>query len=199
MFPEESDQVEKYVGGLPDMIQGSVMASKPKTMQEAIEFANDLMDQKIRTFAEKQAKNKRRLDNNSSDNNAQQLPFKRKNVARACFAGPSEKKEYVGTLRLCNKWKLRHNGTCTIKCANCNRVGHLTRDCRSPAATANNQRTLTYYECQNQGHYKSDCPEIKNRNHGNQTRGTEACGMVYALRGGETDQDLNNIEDNIDA
>ncbi|GJW07886.1 hypothetical protein Tco_1570309 [Tanacetum coccineum] len=44
----ESDEVEKYVGGLPDMIQGSVMASKKKTMQDAIEFANDLMDQKIR-------------------------------------------------------------------------------------------------------------------------------------------------------
>ncbi|GJU99406.1 hypothetical protein Tco_1328677 [Tanacetum coccineum] len=28
MFPEESDEVEKYVDGLPDMIQGSVMASK---------------------------------------------------------------------------------------------------------------------------------------------------------------------------
>ncbi|GKF83167.1 hypothetical protein Tco_0244823, partial [Tanacetum coccineum] len=25
MFPKESDEVEKYVGGLPDMIQGSVM------------------------------------------------------------------------------------------------------------------------------------------------------------------------------
>ncbi|GJR08329.1 hypothetical protein Tco_0790981 [Tanacetum coccineum] len=47
MFPEESDEVEKYVGGLPDMIQGSVMASNQKTMQDAIEFANDLMDQKI--------------------------------------------------------------------------------------------------------------------------------------------------------
>nr|GFB25405.1 reverse transcriptase domain-containing protein [Tanacetum cinerariifolium] len=46
IFPKESDQVEKYVGGLPDMIQRSVMASKPKTMQEAIDTANDLMDQK---------------------------------------------------------------------------------------------------------------------------------------------------------
>ncbi|GKC01396.1 reverse transcriptase domain-containing protein [Tanacetum coccineum] len=36
MFPEESDEVEKYVGGLPDMIQGSVMDFKPKTMQDAI-------------------------------------------------------------------------------------------------------------------------------------------------------------------
>ncbi|GJT04495.1 putative reverse transcriptase domain-containing protein [Tanacetum coccineum] len=50
MFPEESNKIEKYVGGLPDMIHGSVIASKPKTMQDAIEFATELMDKKIRTF-----------------------------------------------------------------------------------------------------------------------------------------------------
>nr|GEY78321.1 reverse transcriptase domain-containing protein [Tanacetum cinerariifolium]GEY82390.1 reverse transcriptase domain-containing protein [Tanacetum cinerariifolium] len=44
MFLEEFDEVEKYVGGLPDMILGNVMVSKPKTMQDAIEFANGLMD-----------------------------------------------------------------------------------------------------------------------------------------------------------
>ncbi|GJV35580.1 reverse transcriptase domain-containing protein [Tanacetum coccineum] len=37
MFPEESDKIEKYVGGLPDMIYESVMASKPKTMQDGQE------------------------------------------------------------------------------------------------------------------------------------------------------------------
>nr|GEY09012.1 putative reverse transcriptase domain-containing protein [Tanacetum cinerariifolium] len=52
MFSEESDKIEKYVGGLPDMIHGSVVASKPKTMQEAIEIATKLMDKKVRTFAE---------------------------------------------------------------------------------------------------------------------------------------------------
>nr|GFA01705.1 hypothetical protein [Tanacetum cinerariifolium] len=31
MFSKESDKIEKYVGGLPDMIHGSVMASEPKT------------------------------------------------------------------------------------------------------------------------------------------------------------------------
>ncbi|GKB54445.1 hypothetical protein Tco_0905198 [Tanacetum coccineum] len=50
MFPEESNKIEKYIGGLPDMIHKSVMASKPKTMQDAIEFATKLMDKKIRTF-----------------------------------------------------------------------------------------------------------------------------------------------------
>ncbi|GKC26422.1 reverse transcriptase domain-containing protein [Tanacetum coccineum] len=46
MFSEEKEKIEKYIGGLPDMIHVSVMASKPKSMQEAIEFANELMDQK---------------------------------------------------------------------------------------------------------------------------------------------------------
>ncbi|GJU47320.1 hypothetical protein Tco_1204586 [Tanacetum coccineum] len=53
MFPEESDKIEKYVGGLPDLIHGSVMASKQKTLQDAIEFATESMDKKIRTFTER--------------------------------------------------------------------------------------------------------------------------------------------------
>ncbi|GJW71734.1 hypothetical protein Tco_0128651 [Tanacetum coccineum] len=56
---------------------GSVMASKPKTMQEAIKFANDPMDQKIRTFAKRQAENKRKLDDNPMNNQTQQQPSKR--------------------------------------------------------------------------------------------------------------------------
>ncbi|GJW44262.1 putative reverse transcriptase domain-containing protein [Tanacetum coccineum] len=84
MFPKESDEVEKYVGGLPDMIQGSVMVSKPKTMQDAIEFATGLMDQKIHTFTDRQAENKRKLDDNSRNNQNQQQPFKRQNCAPKC-------------------------------------------------------------------------------------------------------------------
>ncbi|GKA77005.1 reverse transcriptase domain-containing protein [Tanacetum coccineum] len=111
---------------------------------------------------------------------------------------PREKIVYAGTLPLCNKCHYHHNGPCTAKCANCKRVGHLTRDCKSPAA-ANNQITLTCFECGNQGHYRSDCPELKNRNCGNQARSSEARGRVYALGGGETDQDPNNSEGEIEA
>nr|GFA98830.1 hypothetical protein [Tanacetum cinerariifolium] len=69
---KESDKIEKYVVGLPDMIHGSVMASKPKTMQDGIEFVTKLMDKKIRTLAEHQIGNKRKQDDN------QQQPPKRK-------------------------------------------------------------------------------------------------------------------------
>ncbi|GKD17108.1 hypothetical protein Tco_1206266, partial [Tanacetum coccineum] len=64
MFPEESNKIKRYVGGLPDMIHGSVVASKPKTMQEAIEIEIELMDKKIHTFVERQTKNKRNKDDN---------------------------------------------------------------------------------------------------------------------------------------
>nr|GFA02734.1 hypothetical protein [Tanacetum cinerariifolium] len=65
MFSEESDKIEKYIGGLPDMIHGSVVASKPKTMQEAIEIATELMDKKIRTFVERETASKRKFENTS--------------------------------------------------------------------------------------------------------------------------------------
>ncbi|GJR11690.1 hypothetical protein Tco_0794342 [Tanacetum coccineum] len=56
MFPEEADKIERYVGGMPDLIYSSVVASKPKTMQEAIEMATDLMDRRINTLAENKRK-----------------------------------------------------------------------------------------------------------------------------------------------
>ncbi|GJZ44798.1 reverse transcriptase domain-containing protein [Tanacetum coccineum] len=64
MFPKESDKIKKYVGGLPDMIHGSVVASKPKTMQEATKMAIEVMDKRIHTFFNRQTKNKIKQDNN---------------------------------------------------------------------------------------------------------------------------------------
>nr|GFC79047.1 hypothetical protein [Tanacetum cinerariifolium] len=138
--------------------------------------------------------NKKRLDNTSKNNQNQQQPNKRQNTGRVYTAASGKKKEYAGTLPLCNKCKFYHNGQCTVKCINCKRVGHLTRDCRSPAAT-NNHRNPTCYECGNQGHYRSDCPKLKNQDHRNQAGGTGVHGMVHTLGGGETNQDLNDVED----
>nr|GEW16405.1 hypothetical protein [Tanacetum cinerariifolium] len=149
-------KVKKYVDGLPDMIQGSLMASKPKTMQEAIEFATKLMDQKIRTFADHQAENKRKLDDNTRNKQTQQQPSKKLNVARAYTTGPDDKKEYGGSLPLCPKCNYHHKGQCAPRYNNYKKVGHLAHDCRSPAANANannernsraDQRVVTCFEC----------------------------------------------------
>ncbi|GJV54767.1 putative reverse transcriptase domain-containing protein [Tanacetum coccineum] len=128
MFPKESNKIERYVGGLPDMIYGSVVASNPKTMQEAIEIATKLMDKKIRTFAEHQTKNKRKHDDNQQQ---QRQENKRQNTGRAYTAGSGEKKPYGGSKPLCAKCNYHHDGPCAPKCHKCNRVSHLARDCRS--------------------------------------------------------------------
>nr|GEV63982.1 reverse transcriptase domain-containing protein [Tanacetum cinerariifolium] len=58
----ETEKINKYVSRLPVNTYGSVKASKSKTLDETIELANDLMDQKIHTYAERQSNNKRKAD-----------------------------------------------------------------------------------------------------------------------------------------
>nr|GEW33634.1 reverse transcriptase domain-containing protein [Tanacetum cinerariifolium]GEW45464.1 reverse transcriptase domain-containing protein [Tanacetum cinerariifolium] len=50
---DETEKVDKYIGGLLDNIHGNVMSARPKTLDDAIELANDLMDQKLCTYAER--------------------------------------------------------------------------------------------------------------------------------------------------
>ncbi|GJT63559.1 putative reverse transcriptase domain-containing protein [Tanacetum coccineum] len=84
----ETKKVDKYISGLPDNIYGNVKSARPKTLDETIELANDLMDQKLRTYAERQTDNKRKADDSSRNNHGhQQQPFKRHNVAKVYNMG----------------------------------------------------------------------------------------------------------------
>ncbi|GJT08746.1 hypothetical protein Tco_0843208 [Tanacetum coccineum] len=112
---KELDEIKKYVGGLPNMIYKSVKASKPRTMQDVIEFATKLIDKKISTFAERQADNKRKFDDTSKNNQNQQQPSKRQNVARAYTAWSGEKKPYGGSKSLYSKCNYYHDGQCDFK------------------------------------------------------------------------------------
>ncbi|GJV70835.1 hypothetical protein Tco_1490830 [Tanacetum coccineum] len=49
-------------GDCPDMIHGKHRASIQRTMQEAIEMATELMDKRVSTIAERQAKNNRKFE-----------------------------------------------------------------------------------------------------------------------------------------
>ncbi|GKE30858.1 hypothetical protein Tco_1446242 [Tanacetum coccineum] len=92
MFPEESDKIDKYFGGLPNMIHGSVVASKPKTMQKATKMAIEVMDNRIRTFADRQTESKRKFKDtsrntqNQQQQQQQQQQNKRQNAGRAYTA-----------------------------------------------------------------------------------------------------------------
>nr|GEW53468.1 putative reverse transcriptase domain-containing protein [Tanacetum cinerariifolium] len=105
MFPEESAKVERYIGGLPDMIHGSVKASKPY----------------------------RPAANNNNNNNQR--------------------------------------------------------------AQGANARGITCFEYGVQGHYKSECPRIKNGNQGNRAGNGNAVARAYAVGTARTDPNSNVVTD----
>ncbi|GJS63479.1 putative reverse transcriptase domain-containing protein [Tanacetum coccineum] len=193
MVLEEEDRVEKFIGGLPDNIQGNVIAAGPTRLQDVVRIANNLMDKKLQ------------FDTNHRNNRGQQPPHKRQNtrgqnVSRAYTAGNNEKKGYEGPLPYCNKCKFHHEGPCTVRCGKCNKAGHVTRDCRVTISTTSthrgqmvNQRVVTCFECGAPGHYRKDCPKIKNQNRGNNARVPDARGKAYVLGGGDVNLDSNTV------
>nr|GEX00580.1 hypothetical protein [Tanacetum cinerariifolium] len=188
---DETEKIDKYVSGLPDNIYESVKASKPRTLYETIELANDLMDQKLHTYAERQTNNKRKADDSFRNNHGhQQQTPKRQNVARVYNMGTDEKKPYSGNLPKCTKCHFYHNGPCTQKCHKCNKIGYFAYDCRSSGNTnvANAQRNNEAnpkrngcFECGAPGHFKRDCLKLKNKDEGK----VNAPGWVYAVRNAE--------------
>ncbi|GKF43160.1 putative reverse transcriptase domain-containing protein, partial [Tanacetum coccineum] len=172
---DETKKVDKYI----------------KTLDDAIELANDLMDQKLRTYAERHNENKRKA-NDSSRNNQQQQPHKKQNVARAYTTGPGENKVYTRDLPLCTKCNYHHTGQCAPKCGKCKRYGHTTTDCRVNTNNNNkNQKAGACYECGNTWHIKKNCPKLKN--HGNGNGNGTAQGRAYALGGRDASPDSNVI------
>ncbi|GJR08430.1 putative reverse transcriptase domain-containing protein [Tanacetum coccineum] len=179
MVLEEEDRVKKFIGGLPDNIQGNVIAAEPTRLQDAIRIANNLMDQKLKGYAAKVWRTKEGLIKNQKDNCVQQPPYKRQNVgghnvARVYTAGNNERRGYAGPWPYHNKCKLHHEGPCIVKCGNCNKVGHTTRDCKKAVAATATQR-------------------LKNQNRGNKSGIGEARGKTYVLGGGEANPDSNIV------
>nr|GEY65168.1 reverse transcriptase domain-containing protein [Tanacetum cinerariifolium] len=71
MVPNEEDRVERFIGGLPDNIQGNVITANPARLQDAIRIPNQLMDKKLQGYAARSAENKIRMESNLRDNRGQ--------------------------------------------------------------------------------------------------------------------------------
>ncbi|GKB80943.1 putative reverse transcriptase domain-containing protein, partial [Tanacetum coccineum] len=95
--------------------------------------------------------------------------------------------------------KLHHEGQCTTKCRNYNRIGHLARDCKSVMTVTTqgtpgpNQGVVTCFECRVKRHYRKDCPKVKNQNRGNKARVFDARGKAYVIGGGDANPGSNTV------
>ncbi|GJS28701.1 putative reverse transcriptase domain-containing protein [Tanacetum coccineum] len=77
MVPNEEDRVERFIRGLPENIQGNVIAANPVRFQDTVRIANQLMDKKLQGYAARSAESKRRMESNSRDNHGQLGHFRK--------------------------------------------------------------------------------------------------------------------------
>nr|GEU68148.1 reverse transcriptase domain-containing protein [Tanacetum cinerariifolium] len=99
----------------------------------------------------------------------------------------AENSRYTGNRPLCKKCTLHHTGPCTVKCNTCNKVGHMTRNCKNKGpATGSNMLpvTVTCHACREKGHYANQCQKTTNNN---------AQGRPYMLRDRNAHRDPNVV------
>ncbi|GJW45047.1 putative reverse transcriptase domain-containing protein [Tanacetum coccineum] len=112
---------------------------------------------------------------------------RRQETFRAYAATLTENNGYTGNRPLCKKCTLHHIGPCTIKCNTCNKVGHLTKNCKNKGPTTGSNLlpvTVTCHACREKGHYANQCRKTTNNN---------AQGRAYMLRDRNAHQDPNVV------
>ncbi|GKA52748.1 reverse transcriptase domain-containing protein [Tanacetum coccineum] len=170
MVPNTEKLLEAFIRGLPQSIEGNVTASKPQTLEEAINIAQKLMDQVTKhTPVQVSSDHKRKQE-----------------AVRAYAVTPSENNRYAGDLPLCKKCYLHHTGPCTGKCNTCNKVGYLTKNCQNKKpATGSNQLPVTVvcHACGEKMHYTNQCRKTN----------INAQGRAYMLRDRNSHQDPNVV------
>nr|GEY17337.1 putative reverse transcriptase domain-containing protein [Tanacetum cinerariifolium] len=147
----------------------------PKRYQDIVCIANNIMDKKLKGYAVRNAKNKRRF-----------VPIKEKIMVN----NHHSRDRILKVRMLLEPIRL---------CSNCKRIGHKIRDCMSAIAATTqgtprpNQRVNICFECEAPGHYRKDCPKIKNQNRGNKARIPKARGKAYVLGGGDANSGSNTV------
>ncbi|KAD3336539.1 hypothetical protein E3N88_32058 [Mikania micrantha] len=194
MVTPEYKRIERYIGELPSQIESMVTASCPDTIHSAVRLAHRLVDQAVRrgTLVKTETtgnnnNKKRKWDGNPNKISSNQFQ-KKPPIAKVNTVVSTGKKPYTGNNPKCNKCGYHHIGTCeSFVCGKCNKPGHTTKFCRYSGPTTNNQPKQGCYECGNVGHFRKDCPKLRNQG------GNNARGRAFVLGAGEARKDPNLV------
>ncbi|GJY36182.1 putative reverse transcriptase domain-containing protein, partial [Tanacetum coccineum] len=189
--------------------------TEPKTIQKAVQISGALTDEAVRNGSIKKVEKRGNVGETSKDKNGRD-DNKRTRTGNvfATTVNPVGR-ENMGTWSKCTTCNSYHapGGPCRT-CFNCNRPGHLAKDCRGVPRNVNpvNARNPTVracYECGSTDHVRSACPRLNraqepegNRpnqvaaNNGGQGRGNQgnqARGRAFMLGAEEARQDPNIV------
>ncbi|GJT38577.1 hypothetical protein Tco_0938442 [Tanacetum coccineum] len=142
MVPNAEKLMEVFINGLPRSIEGNVTASKPQTLEEAINIAQRLMDQIIKHDSVQEANDRKRkledkgniinnnyqnnYNNNNRNNDHHQQQNRKQETFRTYTATNGVNRKSV----LCVKSPYMHIGSLYCPMSDLQKViGHLTQNC----------------------------------------------------------------------
>ncbi|GKA10749.1 reverse transcriptase domain-containing protein [Tanacetum coccineum] len=146
MVPDYEKMMEFFIGGLPPSIEGNVTASKPQTLEEAINIAQRLMDQVTKhTSVQVSSDHKRKFDdsitatiitnhNRTEDRKPLGLML---SLQLKIMGGPSNQELHKQRAATGSNLLL-----VTVTCHACGEKGHYANQCRK--ITSNNAQGRAY-------------------------------------------------------
>nr|GEX97992.1 hypothetical protein [Tanacetum cinerariifolium] len=211
----ESRKIERYVYGLAPQIRRMVAATKPKTIQKAVQISGALTDEGVRNGSIKKVEKRGNVGEPSKDKNGRDDNKRtRTKNAFSSTANPVGR-DNTGVWPKCTTCNSYHapGGPCRTS-FNCNRPGVLAKDCRGVPRNVNpvNVRNPTVrecYECGSTDHVRSACPRLNraqgpggnrpnqvvanNQGQGYENQGNHARGRAFMLGVKEARQDSNIV------
>ncbi|GJV35268.1 putative reverse transcriptase domain-containing protein [Tanacetum coccineum] len=186
----ENKRIKRYIYGLVLRIRVMVAATEPTTIQSDVVKARMITNEAIRNGALKKVTEKRGNNGELNRDGNARNDNKRSRTGRAFATNTNPvRKEYTGNAPKCTNCNYHHQPEVPCRlCTNCNRFGHISKDCRVGPRIVNplNARNPTAargacFKCGGTHHYKAACLRLNRapRPGGNRPN------QVMAIEGGQ--------------